>query len=56
MAGRRSSSIAKLPKDVRTITLSYTFFEVGGKMPAEPPVAARPPAVDGEAGRVDGKT
>ena len=27
---------SKLPKDVRTITLSYTFFEVGGKVPAEP--------------------
>jgi cytochrome c oxidase assembly protein subunit 11 len=27
---------AKLPKDVKTITLSYTFFEVGGKVPAEP--------------------
>ncbi len=26
----------KLPRDVRTITLSYTFFEVGGKTPAEP--------------------
>jgi cytochrome c oxidase assembly protein subunit 11 len=26
----------KLPKDVHTITLSYTFFEVGGKVPAEP--------------------
>jgi cytochrome c oxidase assembly protein subunit 11 len=26
----------KLPKDVKTITLSYTFFEVGGKVPAEP--------------------
>ncbi len=29
---------AKLPKDVSTITLSYTFFEVGGKVPAAPPV------------------
>jgi cytochrome c oxidase assembly protein subunit 11 len=27
----------KLPKDVNTITLSYTFFEVGGKVPAAPP-------------------
>jgi cytochrome c oxidase assembly protein subunit 11 len=26
----------KLSKDVRTITLSYTFFEVGGRVPAEP--------------------
>jgi cytochrome c oxidase assembly protein subunit 11 len=26
----------KLPRDVTTITLSYTFFEVGGKVPAEP--------------------
>ena len=26
----------KLPKDVSTITLSYTFFEVGGKVPAAP--------------------
>jgi cytochrome c oxidase assembly protein subunit 11 len=26
----------KLPKDVRTITLSYTFFEVGGKVPPAP--------------------
>jgi len=25
-----------LPKDVTTITLSYTFFEVGGKTPAAP--------------------
>lgn len=25
----------KLPKDVKTITLSYTFFEVGGKVAAE---------------------
>ena len=26
----------KLSKDVTTITLSYTFFEVGGKIPAAP--------------------
>jgi cytochrome c oxidase assembly protein subunit 11 len=26
----------KLPKDVKTITLSYTFFEVGGKMQGAP--------------------
>jgi cytochrome c oxidase assembly protein subunit 11 len=26
----------KLPKDVGTITLSYTFFEVGGKVPVAP--------------------
>ena len=26
----------KLPRDVTTITLSYTFFEVGGKVPAQP--------------------
>lgn len=30
----------KLPKDVTTITLSYTFFEVGGKVPAAPQSAA----------------
>ncbi|HEY2926224.1 cytochrome c oxidase assembly protein [Piscinibacter sp.] len=29
----------KLPKDVRTITLSYTFFEVGGKIPPAPHAA-----------------
>ena len=33
---------SKLPKDVRTITLSYTFFEVGGKTPAEPQAMTRP--------------
>ena len=26
----------KLPRDVKTITLSYTFFEVGGKVPPAP--------------------
>ena len=26
----------RLPRDVTTITLSYTFFEVGGKTPAAP--------------------
>jgi cytochrome c oxidase assembly protein subunit 11 len=35
---------AKLPKDVRTITLSYTFFEVGGKTPVEPQAMVRPAA------------
>jgi cytochrome c oxidase assembly protein subunit 11 len=37
---------AKLPKDVKTITLSYTFFEVGGKIPAEPAQAARAAALE----------
>ena len=32
----------KLPKDVTTITLSYTFFEVGGKVPAAPTAALAP--------------
>jgi cytochrome c oxidase assembly protein subunit 11 len=38
----------KLPKDVTTITLSYTFFEVGGKIPAAPSSksALAPPAVE----------
>jgi cytochrome c oxidase assembly protein subunit 11 len=31
----------KLPKDVRTITLSYTFFEVGGNAPVEAAPAAQ---------------
>ena len=30
----------KLSKDVKTITLSYTFFEVGGKTPAAPLASA----------------
>jgi len=39
----------KLPKDVTTITLSYTFFEVGGKVPAAPSstAAAAPPVLAG---------
>ena len=32
----------KVPKDVRTITLSYTFFEVDGKTPTEPAALAVP--------------
>ena len=34
----------KLPKDVTTITLSYTFFEVGGKTPPAPTGGLRPTA------------
>lgn len=37
---------SKLSKDVKTITLSYTFFEVGGKFPAVP-VARAPTDVKG---------
>jgi cytochrome c oxidase assembly protein subunit 11 len=32
----------KLPKSVTTITLSYTFFEVGSKTPAAPQASASP--------------
>lgn len=45
----------KLPRDVTTITLSYTFFEVGGKVPAAPagqlqqPQAAAAPGKKGGA-------
>lgn len=46
----------RLPKDVTTITLSYTFFEVGGKVPAAPvgnavqvPTPAIPVALPGAA-------
>jgi len=39
----------KLSKDVKTITLSYTFFEVGGKTPAAPLVSLAKP-VGAEAG------
>ncbi len=30
---------ASLPADINTITLSYTFFEVGGKTPPAPDTA-----------------
>jgi cytochrome c oxidase assembly protein subunit 11 len=33
---------SKLSKDVKTITLSYTFFEVGSKTPAAPQASSRP--------------
>ena len=38
-----------LPKDVKTITLSYTFFEVGGKTPSAPVASnwANVPTKDG---------
>jgi cytochrome c oxidase assembly protein subunit 11 len=32
----------KLSKDVTTITLSYTFFEVGSKTPAAPTALVAP--------------
>jgi cytochrome c oxidase assembly protein subunit 11 len=35
----------KLPKDVTTITLSYTFFEVGGKTPPAPQTSELGPAL-----------
>ncbi len=38
----------RLSRDVKTITLSYTFFEVGGKVPAAP--QGPPPAVAGVGG------
>ncbi len=41
----------KLSKDVKTITLSYTFFEVGGKVPAAPEAAAKAVAVGPEKAR-----
>lgn len=40
----------KLSKDVSTITLSYTFFEVGSKTPAAPGSAAAEKPVTAEAG------
>jgi cytochrome c oxidase assembly protein subunit 11 len=38
----------KLPKDVKTITLSYTFFELN--TPAAPPRRGKPRAGRGETG------
>jgi cytochrome c oxidase assembly protein subunit 11 len=38
----------KLSKDVKTITLSYTFFEVGAPMPPAPDSAALAPATGGD--------
>jgi len=35
----------KLPKDVTTITLSYTFFEVGSSTPPSPTAAIKPAQV-----------
>ena len=35
----------KLSKDVKTITLSYTFFEVGGRTPAAPVASVKPDTV-----------
>ena len=40
----------RLSRDVTTITLSYTFFEVGGKTPAAPSTAAVQPLLVQEAG------
>lgn len=39
----------KLSKDVTTITLSYTFFEVGGKTPAAPTGSVTRPVGEGSA-------
>lgn len=37
----------KLSKDVKTITLSYTFFEVGGKTPPAPVATVKVPPLTG---------
>ena len=37
----------KLSKDVKTITLSYTFFEVGGKTPPAPVATVKAPPLAG---------
>ncbi|GAB4203144.1 MAG: cytochrome c oxidase assembly protein [Tibeticola sp.] len=38
----------KISKDVNTITLSYTFFEIGGKTPAAPATTAAAPVASGD--------
>lgn len=37
----------KLPRDVKTVTLSYTFFEVGGRTPPAPAQALAPTGARG---------
>ena len=44
----------KLPKDVTTITLSYTFFEVGSKTPAAPQASLAPAMPAGPVAEVRG--
>ena len=44
----------KIPKDVTTITLSYTFFEVGGKTPPAPKTNTALMPVDLVASKKDG--
>ena len=47
---------SKLSKDVKTITLSYTFFEVGGKVPPEPEGRAAKAAAANPAGKAGART
>ena len=44
----------KLPRDVSTITLSYTFFEVGGRTPAAPPGSVKGPSASAAPARPGG--
>ena len=46
----------KLPKDVTTVTLSYTFFEVGGKVPNAPAGTVGPKASPAAAAMVETKS
>ena len=41
---------SKLPKDVTTITLSYTFFEVGGRVPPAPTTTGQTQVSAGDGG------